>query len=77
LGNHVLRRHTEALRGKRVYLVPDRDDGGRTLWREARRLFGAGMKMVTMPEGIKDMGQLVHEPPRVREVSGRLVIDAR
>ncbi len=79
LGNRVLRRHAESLRGKQIYLVPDMDEGGRTLWREARRAFGPEMRTVILKhDGVKDVGELVQRyPTRARSIFRKRVDEAR
>ncbi len=83
LGSHVKAEHIEALQGfshadgrPHVYLVPNRDDAGRKMWRTCKEAFGDRMRTVLVPEGMEDVGDLAEEAPAPGRVFGRLVDEA-
>jgi len=78
LGSRLKREHVETLRGfLRVYLVPDRDDAGRQMWRECRAAFGDRLRTVLVPEELKDVGDLAQKVAAPARVFARLVDEAR
>jgi hypothetical protein len=58
---------------RRVYLVSDRDDAGRQMWRECKRVFGDRLRTVLVPEEMKDVGDLVEKAPAPAQIFARLV----
>jgi DNA primase len=78
LGSRIKREHVEFLQGfRRIYLVPDRDDAGRQMWRQCKRAFGDQLRMVLVPEGMKDVGDLAENMPAPSRAFAVLVDEAR
>jgi DNA primase len=78
LGSRIKREHVEFLRSfHRVYLVPDRDDAGRRMWRECKELFGDRLRAVLVPEGTKDVGDLAETVTAPARTFARVVDKAR
>jgi DNA primase len=78
LGSRIKREHVESLQGfRRVYLVPDRDDAGRQMWRECRTALGDRLRTVLVPEGRKDVGDLAESVPAPSRAFAVLVDEAR
>jgi DNA primase len=77
-GNRIKREHVEFLQGfRRIYLVPDRDDAGRQMWRECRTALGDRIRTVLVPEGRKDVGDLAESAPAPSRAFAALVDEAR
>ena len=78
MGSRIKRGYVEFLQGfRRVYLVPDRDDAGRQMWRECRTALGGRLRTVLVPEGRKDVGDLAENVPAQSRAFAALVDEAR
>jgi DNA primase len=78
LGSRIKREHVKFLQGfRRVYLVPDRDDAGRQMWRECWTALGDRLRTVLVPEGRKDVGDLAENVATPSRAFAALVDEAR
>lgn len=78
LGSRIKREHVGFLQGfPRVYLVPDRDDAGRQMWRQCKAAFGDRLRTVLVPEEMKDVGDMAEKAAAPARMFARLVDEAR